>query len=86
MSDNHGNTPAAWTTVGLVLLGFLVGSIGLVIYSWPTFWVGVVLVPIGAVAGIVLSKMGHGGHSRPTMHTPEEAQAARRRAQESSSS
>ena len=27
MSDNHGNTPAAWTAVTVAMLGFVVGSI-----------------------------------------------------------
>ena len=26
MADNHGNTPAAWTAVGVAMLGFLVGG------------------------------------------------------------
>jgi hypothetical protein len=60
MSDNHGNTIAAWTAVTVVLLGFVVGGIGLMAESWPTFWVGVALAPIGVIAGGILSKMGHG--------------------------
>ena len=60
MSDNHGNTIAAWTAVGVVLLGFIVGGIGLMVESWTTFWVGVALLPIGIVIGAILSKMGHG--------------------------
>jgi hypothetical protein len=60
MSDNHGNTIAAWTAVAVVLLGFVVGGIGLMAESWPTFWVGVALAPIGVIVGGILSKMGHG--------------------------
>ena len=42
MSDNHGNTPAAWTGVTVALLGFLVGGIGLMLdpVSMTLFWVG----------------------------------------------
>ena len=29
MSDNHGNTPAAWTAVAIAMLGFVVGGVGL---------------------------------------------------------
>ncbi|HET7070581.1 MAG TPA: HGxxPAAW family protein, partial [Nocardioides sp.] len=29
MSDNHGNTPAAWAAVAVAMLGFVVGGIGL---------------------------------------------------------
>jgi hypothetical protein len=60
MSDNHGNTPAAWTAVAVVLLGFVVGGIGLMIESWPVFWVGVALAPIGVIIGAAMSKMGYG--------------------------
>jgi hypothetical protein len=60
MSDNHGNTPAAWTAVTIALAGFVVGGIGLMVDSWPVFWVGVALAPIAAVVGYVLSRLGYG--------------------------
>jgi hypothetical protein len=60
-SAHHGSTPAAWTGVGIVLLGFLVGGLGLVLESMPMFWVGVALGPVGAVVGMVMAKMGLGG-------------------------
>ncbi len=60
MSDNHGNTPAAWTAVAVATLGFLVMSIGAMAVNWPTFWVGVALVPIGGIVGIVMSRAGYG--------------------------
>ena len=60
MSASHGNTPAAWTAVTVVLLGFVLGGLALVIGSWPLFWVGVALAPIGGLAGLVMSRMGLG--------------------------
>ena len=60
MSDNHGNTPAAWTTVTLVLVGFVVAGVGLMAGSMLFFWIGVAFAPIAAVAGTVVSKMGYG--------------------------
>jgi hypothetical protein len=57
---HHGNTPAAWTAVLVILVGFVVGGIGLVVGSWLTFWVGVALVPIGAIVGKVMQRMGLG--------------------------
>ena len=60
MSAHHGNTPAAWTAVLVILVGFIVGGIGLVVDSWPMFWVGVALLPVGAVVGKVMQKMGLG--------------------------
>lgn len=63
MSDNHGNTPAAWTTVVLALLSFVVGGIGLMIGSMPVFWIGVALTPVAIVVGLVMSRMGYGATS-----------------------
>jgi hypothetical protein len=60
MSANHGNTPAAWTAVLLILASFVVGGIGLMIGSMAVFWIGVALTPIGLVAGHTMSKMGYG--------------------------
>ncbi len=60
MSAHHGNTPAAWTAVLVILVGFIVGGIGLLVGSWPTFWVGVALAPVGAIIGKVMQKMGLG--------------------------
>ena len=43
MSDNHGNTPAAWAAVAVAMLGFVVGGIGLMFdpVNLALFWVGV---------------------------------------------
>jgi hypothetical protein len=60
MSAHHGNTPAAWTSVFIILAGFVVGGIGLVVGSWPMFWVGVILAPVGLVVGKVMQKLGLG--------------------------
>jgi hypothetical protein len=60
MSDNHGNTPAAWTAVVVALAGFVVGGIGLMIDSWVMFWIGVAMVPIALVFLGVLTNMGYG--------------------------
>ena len=40
MSDNHGNTVAAWTAVGIALLAFVVAGIGTMIPNWPVIWIG----------------------------------------------
>jgi hypothetical protein len=61
MADNHhGSTPAAWTTVTLALIAFLVGAVGLVIMNWPVFWVGVGLLALSLVVGKVMQAMGLG--------------------------
>lgn len=60
MSDNHGNTPAAWTAVTIGLLAFVVGGIGLMAGSMTIFWIGVALAPIAVVVGAVMGRMGYG--------------------------
>lgn len=63
---HHGNTPAAWTGVMIILVGFVVGGIGMVIDEWTLFWVGVALVPAGAIVGKIMQKMGLG--AEPASH------------------
>lgn len=57
---HHGNTPAAWTGVTIMLIGWVVGAIGLVIGSMLLFWVGVALQPGGIIVGAIMAKMGMG--------------------------
>ncbi|WGL53893.1 hypothetical protein P5P86_08690 [Nocardioides sp. BP30] len=61
MSDSHGNTPAAWSAVVVGLLGFLVGSIGLMLdpLNYVVFWIGVAIVVAAGVVFLVLAKMGY---------------------------
>lgn len=61
MSDNHGNTPAAWSAVTIAMLGFVVGAVGLLFdpVSWPVFWVGVGLGIASLVVFGVMAKLGY---------------------------
>lgn len=63
MSDNHGNTPAAWAAVCVAMLGFVVGGIGLMFnpVSMPVFWVGVGLGVVSLVVFVVMARMGLNG-------------------------
>ncbi|MBA3782161.1 MAG: hypothetical protein H0X12_09965 [Nocardioides sp.] len=65
MADNHGNTPAAWTAVGVAMLGFLVGSIALMLspVSMTLFWVGLALGAIALPIFLVMAKMGLHDHA-----------------------
>lgn len=60
MSDNHGNTPAAWTAVSVGLVGFVVGGAGLMLdpISYPIFWIGVALNVVAGILFVVMAKMG----------------------------
>jgi hypothetical protein len=68
--DNHGKTPAAWTAVTLVMLGFLIGSIAVVMASVWLFVAGVVVIIAGAVAGKVMQMMGLGATPGPKATGP----------------
>ncbi len=60
MSDNHGNTPAAWTAVIVALVGFVVGGIGLMLspISMVLFWIGVVIVLAAGAVFVAMDKAG----------------------------
>ncbi len=60
MADNHGNTPAAWTAVGVGLLGFLIGGIALMLspVSMLLFWIGVALGVVAFPLFLILTKLG----------------------------
>jgi hypothetical protein len=63
MSDkasHHGHTVAAWTLSVIIMVAFLIGSIGVVLDNRLVFWSGVALIPVGIVAGKVLAAMGYG--------------------------
>lgn len=64
----HGHSVAAWTAVGVVMLGFLLMSIAVAV-GWGATWlfvVGVVVVVVGALLGKVLGAMGFGS-KHPTI-------------------
>jgi len=61
----HGHSPAAWTAVIIMLLGFSIGTLAFCLAEFSpiwvaVIWVGVVLVPIGALVGWILSRAGWG--------------------------
>ncbi len=63
MSDNHGNTPAAWAAVAIAMLGFVVSGIGLMFnpVNLPVFWVGVALGVVALIVFVVMARMGLNG-------------------------
>ena len=60
MSDSHGNTPAAWTAVTIMFVGFLLSGIALPMEAPWLFFVGLGIVALGAVVGKVMQMMGLG--------------------------
>jgi hypothetical protein len=56
----HGNSPAAWTAVVIMLVGFAGGTIAFWLEIAWLVWVFVALIVIGLIIGLVLAKMGYG--------------------------
>ena len=71
MSASHGNTPAAWTAVCIMFVGFLISGLALPFELPWLFVAGLVVVALGAVAGKVMSMMGMGGDQDHTTDTGE---------------
>lgn len=59
-APGHGNSPAAWTCVIIMLVGALIAAIAFVIASTPIFIAGAVVMVIGLLAGWVMRKAGYG--------------------------
>ncbi|RAY16485.1 hypothetical protein DPM19_06365 [Actinomadura craniellae] len=57
---DHGNTPAAWTAVTIILLGSCAIGWAVVAGSVPLGAAGAAVVVIGAVVGKVMQMMGLG--------------------------
>jgi hypothetical protein len=60
MTAHHGNTPAAWTAVTIMFVGFLISGLALPFELPWLFFVGVAVVAVGAVVGKVMQMMGMG--------------------------
>ena len=56
----HGNSPAAWTAVMIMLLAFAIGTLAFWLnISWLVF-ASVGLLIVGALTGVVLARLGYG--------------------------
>lgn len=56
----HGNSPAAWTAVIIMLVAFVIGTLA---FWFNVAWLVVAaagLVVVGALVGLVLAKLGYG--------------------------
>lgn len=66
--ENHGSSTAAWTGVGVMLLGTALICLGL-IFAMAVLWIlGIIVFAGGAIAWIVMDKAGYGaGGPKNTM-------------------
>jgi hypothetical protein len=56
----HGNSPAAWTAVIIMLVAFTIGTLAFWFDIAWLVWASGALVVIGAIVGLVLKRAGHG--------------------------
>ncbi|MGW0880806.1 HGxxPAAW family protein [Streptomyces sp. NPDC002671] len=80
--SNHGHTPAAWTGVTIVFIGFCVSGAFTVMAQPLGFWAGLAIVALGGIVGAAMSAMGMGMPKEEThavvrtpVATPEPAAA-----------
>jgi hypothetical protein len=60
----HGSTPAAWTAVVIVLVGFTLGAIAMVMGpNWVLFWISAAIAIGGGLVGKVMQLLGFGAKS-----------------------
>ena len=64
MSDTHdpghGNSPAAWVAVTIMLTAFVIGTFAFWFEVVWLVWASAALLVLGLITGVVLSKLGYG--------------------------
>ena len=58
--DHHGNSPAAWTAVIIMLVAFTVGTLAFWFDLPVVVWASAGLLLVGPIAGLVLKRAGYG--------------------------
>ena len=56
----HGDSPAAWTAVIVMLIGIAAGAVFFFLHNATMVWVCAGIVLLGLVLGFILSKAGYG--------------------------
>jgi hypothetical protein len=56
----HGNSPAAWTAVVIMLVGFAGGTLAFWLDIAWLVWVAAGVVVLGAIVGGIMAKVGYG--------------------------
>lgn len=59
--DNHGQSPASWTAVVIMLVGTVIGCIAVIQLNWVLLGVGFAVIAGGVLVGWVMAMMGFGG-------------------------
>ncbi|MET7638921.1 HGxxPAAW family protein [Streptomyces sp. NPDC005438] len=69
--NNHGHTPAAWTGVTIVFLGFCVAGVFMVMDQPLGFWAGIALTLVGGLVGLAMKAAGLGQSPRVAQRAGE---------------
>jgi hypothetical protein len=56
----HGHSPAAWTSVTIMLIAVTIGTVAFFLDVQWLVWVSAVILVIGLIVGWVLSRVGYG--------------------------
>jgi hypothetical protein len=63
--EPHGNSVAAWVSVVIMMVGFLVAALAVMKASHTMFYAGIAAVVVGAILWPVLARMGYGDKNPP---------------------
>ena len=76
--SSHGHTPAAWTGVTIVIIGFCVAGAFMVLAQPAGFWAGMAITVLGGVVGWIMRAMGLGmpKQAHPVHHGAEQGEPA----------
>ncbi|MCM6760873.1 hypothetical protein NB037_00430 [Rathayibacter sp. ZW T2_19] len=58
--DSHGHSPAAWTAVVIMLVGFTIGTIAFWFDVPLVVWLSAGLVVVGLLVGMGMARAGYG--------------------------
>jgi len=56
----HGNSPAAWVAVTIMLVAFTAGTVFFWLDMPALVWASAGLLVLGLLVGVVMSKLGYG--------------------------
>ncbi|MFD4420065.1 DUF6704 family protein [Agromyces sp. NPDC058484] len=56
----HGHSPAAWTSVTIMLIAFAIGTVAFFLDVPWLVWASVALLVVGVIVGWVLARVGYG--------------------------
>lgn len=56
----HGDSPAAWTAVIIMVLAIAVGTVAFFLHQAWLVWICAGVAVLGALIGFIMAKMGYG--------------------------